>query len=137
LPSSNLHVSPIAYKDNNPIVSIKVKGVTEVELDAYVDSGAGISLIPRSVARKLGLEYVGETPIITGKGKSVLELYRAVIGFHGRDFKLIVAGQDLPKQSPIKALLGRDIMDNFRVCFDGRREELEFMQSKNDDGLKS
>jgi predicted aspartyl protease len=83
LPSSNLHVSPIAYKDNNPIVSIKVKGVTEVELDAYVDSGAGISLIPRSVARKLGLEYVGETPIITGKGKSVLELYRAVIGFHG------------------------------------------------------
>jgi len=128
LPSSNLYVSPIAYKDNNPIVSIKVKGVREVELEAYVDPGAGSSLIPRSVARRLGLEYFGETPIITGKGKSMLELYKAVIGFHGRDFELIVAGQDLPEQSPIKALLGRDVIDNFKVCFDGRKKELEFTE---------
>jgi len=41
VPSSNSHVSPIAYKGNNPIVTIKVKGVTEVDLEAYVDSGAG------------------------------------------------------------------------------------------------
>lgn len=127
MPSGNLYVSPIAYKDDNPVVSIKVKGVTEVELEAYVDSGAGVSLIPRSVAREIGLEYFGETPVITGKGKSTLELYRAVIGFNGRDFKLIIAAQDLPEQSPIKALLGRDIMDEFKVCFDGRGKELKFM----------
>ena len=84
MPSSNSHVSPIAYEENNPIVTIKVKGIREeVELDAYVDSGAGISLIPRRVARRLGLEHAGEISVITGKGKSTLMLFRTTIGFHG------------------------------------------------------
>jgi len=128
MPCRDSHVSPVAYKYNNPIVTIKVKGVTEVDLEAYVDSGAGISLIPRSVARKLGLEGVGEISVITGKGKSTLKIYRAIIGSHGEEFGVIVAGQDLPKQSPIRALLGRDIMDKFKVCFDGKRKELKFME---------
>jgi len=119
----------IAYKHNNPIVPIRVKGVGEdVELEAYVDSGATFSLIPRRVARSLKLVYAGETSVITGKGKSTLKLYRATINFLERDFKLIVAGQDLPKQSPIKALVGRDIMDEFKVCFDGKKKELEFIE---------
>lgn len=126
--SSDSHVSPIAYKDNNPIVTIKVKGIREVELDAYVDSGAGISLIPKRVARKLVLERAGEISVITGKGKTTLMLFKTVIGFREKDFEVIVAGQDLPKQSPIKALLGRDIMDDFKVCFDGRKKELEFIE---------
>jgi len=129
MPGSGSYVSPIAYKDNNnPLVTIRVKGIKEVDLEAYVDSGATMSLIPRSVAGKLELEHVGETSVITGKGKSTLMLYRATVGFLGRDFELMVAGQDLPKQSPIKALLGRDIMDNFKVCFDGRKKELEFRE---------
>jgi len=87
-----------------------------------------VSLIPRSVARKLGLEGVGEISVITGKGKSTLKLYRTTIGFHSKEFEVMVAGQDLPKQSPIRTLLGRDIIDRFKVCFDGKRKELEFTE---------
>lgn len=126
MPSSDSRVL-IAYKDNNPIVPIRVKGLREeVELEAYVDSGAGISLIPKTVARNLRLEPAGEISVITGKGKINLKLFRSTINFLGRDFDLIVAGQNLPEQSPIKALIGRDIIDKFKVCFDGRKRELEF-----------
>ncbi|MEM1538766.1 MAG: hypothetical protein QXD44_08305 [Candidatus Nezhaarchaeales archaeon] len=129
MPSSNSYVSPIAYKDNNPMVAIRVKGLGgEAELEAYVDSGAGISLIPKTIARKLRLKPAGEISVITGKGKAALKLFKSTLNFLGRDFELIIAGQDLPEQSPIKALLGRDVMDKFKVCFNGRKKELEFME---------
>jgi len=128
LPGCRPHVSAIAYEDNRPVVTIRFKDIKGVDLEAYVDSGATFSLIPKSLAEELRLEYVGEVSVITGKGKSVLELYRVMINFLGRDFEIIVAGQDLPEQSPMKALLGRDIMDRFRICFDGRRKVLEFME---------
>jgi hypothetical protein len=31
---------------------------------------------------------------------------------------------DLPERTPAKALLGRDVLDNYRICLDGTRKEI-------------
>jgi hypothetical protein len=32
---------------------------------------------------------------------------------------------DLPEGTPAKALLGRNILDNYKICLDGRIKEIE------------
>ena len=51
---------------------------------------------------------------------------RAAVTFLGREFYIPVFGRDLPEQAVIKAIVGRDILDNCKVCFDGERKELVF-----------
>ena len=57
--------------------------------------------------------------IITGTGKDIVKLFKAEILFSERKFKLSVLGRNLPEQAGIKAIVGRDILDNYRVTFDG------------------
>ena len=72
----------VAYKNDMPIVELKVKGSKgQFEYDAYLDTGAGRTLIPEKDAKKLGLPYAGDTTVITGSGKDTIRLYRAQINF--------------------------------------------------------
>jgi len=34
---------------------------------------------------------------------------------------------DLPKESPINSILGRDVLDLFKVCLDGKKGEITFL----------
>jgi len=115
-----------AYKNDMPILKLRVKGSRgETEYDAYLDTGAGRTLIPEKDSKKLGLTYAGDTTVTTGSGKDTIRLYRAQVKFLGREFHILVFGRDLPKQAQIKAMIGRDILDAYRVCFDGVRKEIE------------
>ncbi len=115
-----------AYKNDMPILKLRVKGAKgETEFDAYVDTGAGKTLIPEREAKKLGLTYAGDTTVITGSGKDNIRLYRAQIEFLGKEFNVLVFGRDLPKQAQVKAMIGRDILDAYKACFDGLRKEME------------
>jgi hypothetical protein len=31
---------------------------------------------------------------------------------------------DLPERTPATTLIGRDLLDHFRICLDGRRKEI-------------
>ena len=116
----------IKYKEDAPKVWIRVKGPKGEEgYDAYLDTGASKTLIPERDALKLGLTYVGDTTIITGSGKDAMKLFRAEVLFLSREFEVFVFGRDLPEQAEIKALVGRDILDRFNVCFNGRTKEVE------------
>ena len=90
-----------------------------------MDTGAGRTLIPERDAVKLGLGYVGDTEIVTGSGKDHIKLYKATITFLNEDFSVLVLGRDLPEQAMVKAIVGRDILDKYKVCFDGIRKEVE------------
>lgn len=116
----------IAYKGDMPKVKIKVKGnVGEVEYDAYLDTGAFKCLIPEADAAKIGLVYAGDMEIITGSGKDIIKLYKATITFLNKDFSVLILGRDLPEQAIVNAIVGRDILDKYKVCFDGVRKEIE------------
>ena len=115
-----------AYKKDMPILRLKVKGSKgQIDYDAYLDTGAGRTLIPEKDAKKYGLIYAGDTTVITGSGKDTIRLYRAQIEFLGKEFNILVFGRDLPKQAQIKAMIGRDILDSYKACFDGIRKEIE------------
>jgi len=116
----------IAYKNNMPILKLRVKGSRgQIEYEAYLDSGAGRTLIPEKDAKRFGLTYAGDTTVITGTGKDTIRLYRARVEFLGREFNILVFGRDLPKEAQIKAMVGRDILDAYKVCFDGIKKEIE------------
>lgn len=116
----------IAYTGDLPEVRIKVRGRNgEIEYDAYLDTGAFKCLIPQTDATKIGLPYAGDSEIITGTGKDSIKLYKVTITFLNRDFSVLVLGRDLPEQATVKAIVGRDILDRYRICFDGARKEME------------
>lgn len=115
-----------AYKNDMPILKLRVKGSKgETEYDAYLDTGAGRTLIPEKDAKRLSLTYAGDTTVITGTGKDIIRLYRAQVEFLGKEFNILVFGRDLPKQAQIKAMIGRDILDAYKACFDGIKKEIE------------
>jgi predicted aspartyl protease len=116
----------VAYKDDMPLMRLKVIGPRgKREYDAYLDTGAGKCLIPEADAVELGLLYAGDTTVITGTGKDSIKLYRATISFLGREFSILVFGKDLPEQARVKAMIGRDIMDKYKIIFDGISKEAE------------
>jgi len=116
----------IPYKQDMPIVKISVKGPKgEREYEAYLDTGASRTLIPERDAVELGLLCVGDTLIITGSGKDVIKVFMASVTFLGREFYIPIFGRDLPEQAIVKAIVGRDILDNYKICFDGRVKEIE------------
>jgi len=116
----------IKYREGNPTANIKVKGPRGgKKYEAYLDTGAGRTLIPKSDAVKLGLEYVGATEVITGSGKDHIKLYKATITFLNKEFSVLVLGKDLPEQAMVRAIVGRDILDRYKACFDGIKKEIE------------
>ena len=115
-----------AYKNDMPILKLKVKGPKgQTEYEAYLDTGAGRTLIPEKDAKECSLTYAGDTTVITGSGKDTIRLYRAQVEFLGKEFNILVFGRDLPKEAQVKAMVGRDILDAYRACFDGKRKEIE------------
>ena len=116
----------IKYSDGMPLISIKIKGPRgEAEVkEAYLDSGAGKTLVSEGLVLKLGLRYRADYPAVTGSGKDVFKLYEANVTFLGKSHHLYVVGRDLPEQARIRALIGRDILDRYKVCFDGKNREI-------------
>ncbi|MCP8322529.1 MAG: hypothetical protein H3Z52_16555 [archaeon] len=55
----------------------------------------------------------------------IMPLHKANVKVFERVFSIHIACLDLPKESPIQALLGRDILDNFKVCLDGKKKKVE------------
>jgi len=114
------------YVDNMPLLRLRVLGPKgKKEYNAYLDIGASKTLIPETDAHEIGLHYSGEIPIITGSGEDILKLYSAEVEFLEKRHQILLLASDFPKSSPIKSIIGRDLLDNYKVCFDGRKKEIE------------
>lgn len=115
----------LKYIDDMPLVPIRViseKG--RIKLSAHIDFAATKTLVPSEVAEKLGLEFAEFVPVATGGGTILMPLYLARLDVFGKLFELSVACFDLPKESSIQALLGRDILDGFNICLNGPTKEI-------------
>ncbi|MGQ9468627.1 MAG: hypothetical protein ACUVTD_02185 [Nitrososphaerales archaeon] len=115
-----------SYKENMPIVKITIisdKG--RKEFDANIDFATTKTLVPSSVSEELHLEFKGFISVATGSGIILMPLYKDNVKVFERVFSIYIACSDLPRESPIQALLGRDILDDFKVCLDGKKKEVE------------
>ena len=55
-----------------------------VEVEALVDTGATLTVVPRKLAKELGLEITGRTIVETGAGRLELDRSRVWIEIEGR-----------------------------------------------------
>ena len=114
------------YTDDMPIVKIVVSGeVREKEFDAYIDSASSKTMIPSDSIDELGLTFKEFVPIATGAGIILLPLYIVKVTAFGRIFDIRVGCLDLPNEAGIRVLLGRDILDSFKVYLNGKMKEIE------------
>jgi hypothetical protein len=81
--------------------------------------------LPFYVAEQLKLRLAGYDDVATAAGIVLMPRYDAVVEVFGRSHRILVGGLDLPKETPITALIGRDILDLYKVCLNGKRKEIE------------
>lgn len=56
-----------------------------LDIDALVDTGATLTVIPRKIAEELGLEPTGKTPVETGAGRFEMTRTRVWVELEGRE----------------------------------------------------
>lgn len=119
-----------------PEISVKVVGpVDEVSTDALTDTGADMTLFPRSIARRIGVAVDDSVRWpMGGVAGSVFEASPGDVeleisdGTSSHRWKATVAFVDYPDGVERLAILGHaGFFDHFRVTFDGPARELEIL----------
>jgi len=115
----------IPYKNNLPVSTLKILGKTSREVEAHIDFAASKTIIPPYVAEELGLKFAGFESVATGAGVILLPEYEAVVEAFDERHRILVGCLELPRESPIEALIGRDILDEYKICLNGKTREIE------------
>lgn len=119
----------IPYKNNLPLVSMGIIDAgsnKKIVVDAHIDFASSKTLIPTYIANEMNLSFAGSDETVTGAGIIHIPYYEVSIEVFGKLYDTIQVGcLDLPERTPAKALLGRDILDNYSICLDGRRKEIK------------
>lgn len=118
----------IPYRNNLPLVDIRIIGKHAENVEAHLDFAASKTIIPSSVADELGLKFVGYEKIATGAGVIIMPEYEAAVEVFNMKHEIFVGCIDLPKETQIRALLGRDILDSYEVCLNGKAREIMVKQ---------
>ena len=118
----------IQYKNNLPLVSMAIIDAgsnKKVVVDAHLDFASSKTIIPTYIANEMNLSFAGSDETVTGAGIIYIPYYEVSIEVFGRTYDNVHVGcLDLPERTPAKALLGRDILDNYRICLDGIKKEI-------------
>jgi hypothetical protein len=118
----------IPYKDNLPLVCVGLIDAgsnKKIVVDAHLDFASSKTIIPTFIANEMNLSFAGSDETVTGAGIIYIPYYEVSIEVFGRAYDNVHVGcLDLPERTPAKALLGRDILDNYRICLDGMRKEI-------------
>jgi hypothetical protein len=121
-------VITIQYKENMPLVCVGIIDAgsnKKIIVDAHLDFASSKTIIPTYVANEMNLSFAGSDETVTGAGIIYIPYYEVSIEVFGTIYDNIHIGcLDLPERTPAKALLGRDILDNYRICLDGIRKEI-------------
>jgi len=115
----------VKYEDGLPLMELTVvANKINNTYKGYLDTGSTTTSIPKTDAVGLGLEYAGQTYRETSAGMHVFDLYKAKIAFVQKEYELVVIGLELGNEFPFRALIGRDLLDHYKTCFDGIKEEV-------------
>ena len=118
----------IQYKDNLPLVCVGLIDAgsnKKIVVDAHLDFASSKTIIPTYIANEMNLSFAGSDETVTGAGIIYIPYYEVSIEVFGKIYDNIHVGcLDLPERTPAKALLGRDILDNYTICLDGIRKEI-------------
>lgn len=118
----------IRYKNNLPIVGMGIIDAgsnKKIVVDAHLDFASSRTIIPTFIANEMNLSFAGSDETVTGAGVIQIPYYEVSIELFGKLYEGVHIGcLDLPERTPAAALIGRDLLDNYRICLDGRRKEI-------------
>jgi hypothetical protein len=118
----------IKYKNNLPLVSLGIIDAgsnKKVVVDAHLDFASSKTIIPTYIANEMNLSFAGSDETVTGAGVIYIPYYEVSIEIFGKMYDNMHVGcLDLPERTPATALIGRDLLDNYRICLDGKRKEI-------------
>lgn len=118
----------IQYKNNLPLVSMGIIDAgsnKKFVVDAHLDFASSKTIIPTFIANELNLTFAGSDETVTGGGIIHIPYYEVSIEIFGRMHENMHIGcLDFPERTPARALVGRDILDSYRICLDGKRKEI-------------
>ena len=118
----------IQYKNDLPLVSVGLIDAgsnKKIVVDAHLDFASSKTIIPTFIANEMNLSFAGSDETVSGAGIIYIPYYEVSIEVFGQVYENVHVGcLDLPERTPAKALLGRDILDNYRVCLDGVKKEI-------------
>lgn len=115
----------VKYENGLPLMEFTIIGnKISNTYKGYLDTGSTTTSIPKKDAAELDLEYAGQTYRVTSAGLHIFDLYKAKVTFAQKEYELIVIGLELRDKFPFKALIGRDLLDHYKMCFDGVNREL-------------
>jgi hypothetical protein len=121
-------VITIKYKNNLPLVYVGLIDAgsnKKIVVDAHLDFASSKTIIPTYIANEMNLSFAGSDETATGAGIIHIPYYEVSIEIFDKIYDNIHVGcLDLPEQTPAKALVGRDILDNYRICLDGIKKEI-------------
>lgn len=87
-----------------------------------LDTGASITGVDLEELKKLNLNKISETPVMTPSGGEIQGIYACQISFPGTQIEEIelsaVMGSDLKRQG-LLAILGRDILEKYQLVYNG------------------
>ena len=105
------------------VVVARLDGSSAMSRPALVDSGADGSAIPREVVKGLGLLPADECYLTIGSGREILQPTYLV--------QLRVLDQAIDAEvlespfEPDLVILGRDVLNRFRITLDGPQQRME------------
>ena len=118
----------IPYKNNLPLVSMAIIDAgcnKKIVVDAHLDFASSKTIIPTYIANELNLSFAGSDETVTGAGIIQIPYYEVSVELFGKLYDNVHVGcLDLPERTPATTLIGRDLLDHFRICLDGRRKEI-------------
>jgi hypothetical protein len=121
-------VITIEYKSNMPLVCVGLIDAgsnKKIVVDAHLDFASSKTIIPTYIANEMNLSFAGSDETATGAGIIHIPYYEVSIEIFDKIYDNIHVGcLDLPERTPAKALVGRDILDNYRICLDGIKKEI-------------
>ncbi len=102
-----------------PVAKVLLSAKEEIALDAIVDSGAVISIFPRSVCELIGLNFEGgkEARVKTATGEDIaIRIHKVKIKIGELEFNARVAFSEIEN---VPYVLGRlDIFEKVKIIFD-------------------
>ena len=121
-------VITIKYKNNLPLVYVGLIDAgsnKKIVVDAHLDFASSKTIIPTYIANEMNLSFAGSDETATGAGIIHIPYYEVSIEIFDKIYDNIHVGcLDLPERTPAKALVGRDILDNYKICLDGIKKEI-------------
>jgi hypothetical protein len=118
----------IRYKNNLPLVCVGIIDAgsnKKIVVDAHLDFASSKTIIPTYIANEMNLSFAGSDETATGAGIIHIPYYEVSIEIFNETYDNIHVGcLDLPERTPAKALVGRDILDNYSICLDGLKKEI-------------